>query len=80
MFASARHGAPAARDSYTLCIVDSHRLTARKVLTDPAGTALSGSVAAGQVIRIVATEVVCDGGVIYVILALKTASPGMLLG
>src|SRR5262252_7897081 len=41
---------------------------------------LSGSIAAGQVTRILASEVVCVGGVIYVILALKTASAGTLSG
>ena len=49
-------------------------------MTDPAGAPLSGSIAAGQVTRILASEVVCVGGVIYVIFALKTASAGTLFG
>ena len=49
-------------------------------MTDPAGTPLSGSVSAGQVTRILARDVLCVPGVMYVILALKTASAGTLFG
>ena len=49
-------------------------------MTDPAGTPpLSGSGAAGQVTRIFASEVVCVGGAMYVIFALKTAFAGALV-
>ena len=49
-------------------------------MTSPAGTPLSGSIVAGQVTRILASDVVCVGGVMYVIFALNTASAGTLFG
>src|SRR5213595_2502548 len=56
-------------------------INGQKAVTDPAGTPLlSGSAAAGHVTRIVASEVLCVGGVMYVIFALKTASVGTLFG
>ena len=74
-----RFFASAERGGYIVFIV-SHRLTASNVVTDPAGMPLSGSVAAGQVTRMLASDVVCVGGAIYVIFALKTASAGTLVG
>src|SRR4029450_9446552 len=46
-------------------------------ITDPAGTPpASGSTAAGQLTRTVASAVVSERGVLYVIAALNTASDG----